>query len=75
MSIAKVIEVISEGKTIEDAIQSGIKEVSNSLKHVKQFNVDHIEALADEKGKVVTYRVRGQVTFVIDEALMHANRD
>ena len=68
MSIAKVLEVISEGETIEAAIKSAAKEVSNTLENVCQVNVDHIEAII-EKGKVVKNRVACKVTFIYDGKL------
>lgn len=68
MSIAKVLEVISEGKTIEEAINAAAKEVSNTLENVRQVNVDHIEAVV-EKGKVAKYRVGCKVSFIYDPKL------
>lgn len=65
MSIAKVIEVISEGKTIEEAIQSAITEAAKTLHNVKQLNVQHIEALV-ENNKVTRYRVNAKISFVLD---------
>ena len=35
MSIVKVIEVISEGKTIEAALQNAVKEASKTIKDNK----------------------------------------
>jgi hypothetical protein len=66
MSIAKVIEVISEGKTIEEAIQSAALKAHETLRHVKHVNVENIQALVAEEGKVITFRVTAKVTFVID---------
>lgn len=65
MSIAKVIEVISEGKTVEDAIQSGVTEAAKTLKYIKQVNVQHIEALVEEN-KIVKYRVNAKISFVVE---------
>jgi dodecin len=64
MSIAKVIEVIGEGKTVEDAVDNIVKEVEETLKNVKQVNVRHIQALV-ENAKVTKYRVNADVTFVV----------
>lgn len=65
MSIAKVIEVISEGKSIEAALESAIQEAAKTLKNIKQVNVDHIEALV-ENNKIVKYRVNAKITFVVE---------
>lgn len=68
MATAKVIEIICEGKTIESAIAAGIKDATYTLEEVKQFDVDHIQAHI-EKDKIVRYRVRGKLTFVVEKNL------
>ncbi len=65
MSIAKVIEVIAEGKTIDDAVQNAASEAGKSVRNVKTVFVDSIQALIDD-GKVKKYRVNCKVTFVVD---------
>ena len=65
MSVAKVIEVIAEGDTIEAAIKNAAKEASKSLKNVRSVYAEGIQALVED-GKVKTYRVNCKVTFVID---------
>lgn len=65
MSIAKVIEVISEGKSIDEAIKSAVVEASKTVKNIRQVNVQHIEALV-ESDKVTKYRVNSKVSFVVD---------
>lgn len=66
MSIAKIIEIISEGKSIEDAVQSALAEAKKTLYNIKQIDIEHIEALID-KDKIGKYRVRSKVSFVLDE--------
>lgn len=66
MATAKVIEIIGEGKTIEAAISAGIKDAVDTLEMVRQFDVDHIQAQV-EKDKIVRYRVRGKLTFVVEK--------
>lgn len=68
MATAKVIEVICEGESIEKAINNGIKDATHTLEHVKQFDTKHIQAII-EKGKVVRYRVNGNLTFIYDKAM------
>lgn len=65
MSIAKVIEVISEGKSIEEAIQSAVAEAAKTLHNIKQVNLQHIEALV-ENNRVSKYRVNVKISFVLD---------
>ena len=65
MTIAKVIEVISEGKSIEDAVQSALTEAAKTLHNIQQIDVEHIEALIENK-KIGKYRVRSKISFVLD---------
>ena len=64
-SVAKVIEVIAEGKTIEDAVENAAKEASKSLKNVRSVYVEGIKASVED-GKIKSYRVNAKVTFVIE---------
>ena len=64
MSVAKVIEVIAEGDTVEDAIKAAAKEASKTLKNVRSVYAEGIQALVSD-GKVTAYRVNCKVTFVI----------
>ncbi|MCJ7700923.1 MAG: dodecin family protein [Anaerolineales bacterium] len=65
MSLAKVIEVIAEGKTIEGAIEAAVKEASDTVRNIKHVYVEGIQALIDDT-KVTKYRVNVKVTFVVD---------
>ena len=65
MSIAKVIEVIAEGKSIDDAVENAAKEASKSVRNVRSVYVDTIQALVKDDG-VSKYRVNCKVTFVVD---------
>lgn len=67
MSIAKVIEVISEGNSVEEAIANSVAEVSKTITNVRQVNVDHIEALVSNN-KVTKYRVHAKVSFVVENS-------
>ncbi len=65
MTIAKVIEVMCEGKTIEEALESGVREASKTIKGIKQIDVKWIHAQV-EKTKIVKYRVNAKISFVIE---------
>jgi flavin-binding protein dodecin len=65
MSIAKVIEVIAEGKSVDDAIENAAKESSKSVRNVKSIYVESIQATVNDE-KVAKYRVNCKVTFVVD---------
>ena len=65
MSVAKVIEVICEGKTIEEAINAGLKEVGKTVKNIKHVDIDHIHANV-ANNQVASYRVITKVSFVVE---------
>ena len=65
MSVVKVLELIGEGKTIEEAISNTVKHASKTVKNIRQVNVDHIEAIV-EKNKVTKYRLNVKLSFVVD---------
>lgn len=66
MSIVKVIEVISEGDSVEAAIRSAASEAAKTIKNLRQVDVEHIEALVDAHGKVTKFRVNSKVSFVVE---------
>lgn len=67
MAVAKVTEIISgSSKDFEDAVASGVKRASKTLKNVRSAWVDGTEVIV-EKGKITEWRVRLKVTFVIED--------
>lgn len=64
MSIAKVIEVLAEGDSIEAAVESAVTEAGKSVRNIKSVYVDDIQALVDG-GSVSGYRINAKVTFVV----------
>jgi dodecin len=65
MSIVKVIEVLCEGKSVEDALDSGVREASKTIKNIKQIDVKWIHAHV-ENAKITSYRVNAKISFVIE---------
>lgn len=65
MSIAKVIEVLCEGKSIEDALNCGVKEAGKTIKNIKQIDVKWIHAIV-KNNKITGYRVNAKISFVIE---------
>lgn len=64
MSIVKVIEVISEGKTIDEALKNAIAEASRTVENIKQINVDHIEGIV-VNNEITKIRVNSRISFVV----------
>ncbi|MFP8488616.1 dodecin family protein [Gracilimonas sp. Q87] len=65
MSLAKVIEVIAEGETIEKAMENAASQASKTVKNIKSINCENIQALV-ENNYVKKYRVNAKVTFVLE---------
>lgn len=66
MSIAKVIEVISESDTgWEDAAQNAVSEAGRTVKHIRSLYVKDMQAVVED-GKIVKYRLNANLTFVIN---------
>jgi hypothetical protein len=67
MSIAKIIELNAASKTsMEDAVRSGLKKCSQTVKNIKGAWVNEIKVVTDDDGNVSEWRVNLRVTFVIE---------
>lgn len=69
MSIAKVIEVLAEGNTIEEAVESAVQEASQSVRGIRHVYVNEIQAFV-ENNRVSKYRLNAKVTFVVENQQM-----
>lgn len=66
MSIAKVIEVTASSTTsVEDAVKSGLKKCSETVKGIKGAWVNDIKVVTDGDGNVTEWRVNLRVSFVV----------
>jgi flavin-binding protein dodecin len=65
MSLAKVIEILAEGSSVEDAIENGIKEASSTVRKIKHVYVEGIQAIVEDNA-VAKYRLNLKITFVVD---------
>ena len=67
MSVAKVIEVSASSTTsFEDAINQGIARACDTIASVRGAWIKE-QKVSIEGGRIVTYRVNMQVTFVLDD--------
>jgi hypothetical protein len=66
MSVAKSIEILAQGDTLEDATEEVLREASKSVDNIKNIYVDDYRAIV-EHGEIQAYRVHSKVTFVIHE--------
>lgn len=65
MSIVKVIEVSCEGKTIEEAMNNGVREAAKTIRNIKQIDVQWIHGHVENE-KITTFRVNAKISFVIE---------
>lgn len=64
MSIAKVIEVLAEGNSIEEAMEDAVAQASKTIDNIKHLYVNDIQAQV-ENNLITKYRVNTKVTFVL----------
>lgn len=67
MAIVKVIEVISEGETVDAALAAAVKEAAKTIENIKQINVQHIEGLV-ERNKLTKIRVNAKISFLVEHS-------
>lgn len=66
MAILKVIELMSSSKeSWEDAVNSGVKKASKSIKHIRSAFVQS-QSVTVKDGEVDEYRVNIKVSFEVD---------
>jgi dodecin len=66
-SVAKIIEIsASSGKGIEDAISSGLKKASRTVKKIKGAWVNEINVVTADDGSVEEWRVNMRISFLVD---------
>jgi hypothetical protein len=66
MSVAKTIEIISSSKkSFDDAMRSGLKTASKTLKNISGAWIQDQEVVV-VTNKITEYRVRLRVTFVLE---------
>ncbi len=67
MSLAKVIEVIAEGDTMEQAVENAVKQAAETVQNIKSVNCENIQGIVNNN-RVEKYRVNAKVTFVIGKS-------
>lgn len=64
MSVAKTIEILAEGDTLEDATEEAVRQASKTVDNIKNVYVDDYRAVV-ENNRITAYRVHTKVTFVL----------
>lgn len=66
-TVTKVIEVSSSsGSSMEDAVQSGLSKVAETVKNVKGAWVNDIKVLTADDGRITEWRVNMRVNFLVE---------
>ena len=67
MTVAKVIELTSAShKSIEDAVEQGIRRADSTLDQVEGAWIQDIKAVV-KNGKIAEWRVNMKITFLLKE--------
>lgn len=67
MSVTKVIELSSSSsKSMEDAVQVGLKKASQTVKNIKGAWVNEIKVATDPDGGVTEWRVNMRINFLVE---------
>ncbi len=67
MGIAKVIELLADGDSIENAVKNGVAEAKKTLRNIQGVWIKETQALL-ENGEITAFRVNLKVTFVVEES-------
>jgi dodecin len=65
MSVTKVIEVSSAGRSVEDAVQVGLSKVGETVQGIQGAWVNDIKVVTSGDGAVTEWRVNMRVSFVV----------
>ncbi|MEK7448964.1 MAG: dodecin family protein [Planctomycetota bacterium] len=67
MAIARITQLVaSSPKSIEDAIQEGMRRASKTLRGITGLEITKINAKVED-GKIVEYRVHLSITFILEK--------
>ena len=66
MSVAKIIELnASSKKSLEDAVQVGLKKAATSVKNLQGAWIKEIKVVTDADGNITEWRADMKVTFIV----------
>lgn len=66
MAVVKILEIISEGASVEEAVKSAVDEAAKTVHNILQINVEHITAIV-ENNKVKKFRVNSKLSFLLND--------
>ncbi len=66
MSLAKVIEVIAEGNTMEEAVKNAVTHASKTVHNIRSVYCENIQGIVEDN-RVTMFRVNAKITFVLED--------
>lgn len=63
-SVAKSIELLAEGDTLEAATEAAVEEASKTIANIQNVYVDNYRAVVED-GEIQAYRVHAKITFIL----------
>ena len=66
MSIAKVIEILAEGDSIEKAVDAAVAEAGRTVRNIRSVYIADMQAIVRD-GKVKKYRVNARISFIVGD--------
>ena len=67
MSTAKILEIIAEGNSIENALDNAVKDASMTVSNIQSVYVKDVKAMV-EGNAITRYRVDAKLTLVIEQS-------
>lgn len=67
MSLAKVVEVIAEGDSVEKAIENAVTQASKTVKNIKSVYCENIQGVVSNN-RIDKYRVNAKITFILEKS-------
>jgi flavin-binding protein dodecin len=64
MSMIKVIEVHSEGTSLEGAVEAAVREASKTVEDIRSVYVQDIQALVEGQN-IAKYRINAKISFLL----------
>lgn len=66
MSIAKVIEILAEGDSIEKAVEAAVAEAGRTVRNIRSVYIADMQAIVRD-GAIKKYRVNTRISFIVGE--------
>jgi flavin-binding protein dodecin len=64
----KVIEILEDSDVSwEDAAKQAVARAHRTLRHVKSINIKNFAATVGEDGRITSYRINANISFVLDD--------